>query len=244
MAPWTLQSSSELRGRTFTRPLGLNELGFYYDACFYLIADVYFHCEIETRGPHGDDLFHYDNVANAWIAVKQRYPLLGAKIEGQFGSDDVHFVVSEKGLAELTPAELFFDSMSSSEDVARLIEEMVRGPPRNFHDLPNRLFIIRQLDTPNRWHVIFNFYHCSNDGTASANACCKFFDILALRITPLVPDLEERLAMVVPAEDLNPTKKMRLPRQRWRRAIAYVLWNIRDSRLQVCFILDSSISRR
>lgn len=236
MAPWTLSSSSTLPGRTFTRPLGLNELGFYYDACFFLIADVYFCCEIETKGPHGDDLFHYDNVANAWIAVKQRYPLLGAKIGGQFGSDDVHFVVSEKKLAELTPGELFFDSVSSEEDVSRLIEETVRGPPRNFHDLMNRLFIIRRLDKPNRWNVIFNFHHCTNDGSASANTCCKFFDILALRITPLVPDIAQRLETILPAEDLNPTKKMKLPHQRWRRAIAYVLWNIRDSRLQVYFM--------
>lgn len=184
MPSWILQSQSKSEGRTYARNLGIDELGFYYDACFHNTADAYYHHAIETKGLHGDAIFHYDNVVKAWTFLKRIFPLFGARFEGPFGTDDVKFVVSERQLAGVKPGEITFDTLPSAQDVDQFIKETRRGPTRNFYDTLNRLFIIRQTDTPHRWHVIFTFCHCTNDGTACASASCKFFDLLTLQHTP------------------------------------------------------------
>lgn len=239
MVPWKLQSSTEALGRAFTRPMGMNELGFYYDACYNLTADIYFHCAVETEGTRGDDLFRYENIFRTWKAVKQRYPLSGAKIQGDFGTDAVEFVVSEKLLAGVVPGELNFSPVNSAEDIDRMIDDMIHGTQRDLHNLPFRLIVLHQLDQPHRWHVIFNCMHSTGDAISSANFHCMFFDVLALGISPVVPDLQERLAVVVPTEDLNPTRKMSVARQRWRYAMASVLYTIRDSKIQVRTLMQS-----
>lgn len=233
MVPWKLISSNDTPGRTFARPMGSTELGFYYDACYNLTADVFYHCSIATEGSRGDQLFCYENVLKAWIAVKQRYPLAGARLQGQFGTDTVEIVVSEKLLAGVVPGELNFGSVASLDDVDPMINDLIHGTQRNFHDLPFKVFILRQEDQPHRWHAIFDCMHALGDGTSGATLYRTFFDILALGHDPIVPDLEERLTVAVPSDDLNPSKKLNTACQRWRRAIAATLYHIRESKIQV-----------
>lgn len=233
MAPWKLMSSDDALGRTFSRPMGVTELGFYYDACYNLTADVYFHCTIATEGSRGDQLFNYDNIFRTWTAIKQRHPLFGAKFRGEFGTDTVEIVVSEKDLAGVVDGELNFSTVSSQDELDQLISSWIHGPQRDFHCLSYKLYILRRTDQPHLWHIVFDCLHVLGDAAAGSSLCCAFFDILALGITPVVPDLKERLAAVVSSDDLNPTKKMNVSRQRWRRAMAAVIYDIRESRIQV-----------
>lgn len=237
MAPWTLESTSPSLGRTYTRPLGLDEYGFYLDSCFNGTADFLYNFMVETTEEIGEKLFTEANVSRTWTAVKQRFPLLGSQL--RVNDDDIHdaasFVVSEKLLAEHLPGQIVFGSISSADEAQYLIEETFGGPQRNFLELPVRVFILKRTDQPTIHHVFINTVHFVGDATSSSTFNRTFFDILTSPPSNAseVPDLQERLAMVPAAEDLNPTLKMNKARQRWRCAIADTLYHIRSSRIQV-----------
>lgn len=202
MAPWVLESNTASLGRTFTRPLGTNELGFYYDACFNMTAEMVSGIIIRSLTPEGDALMEYENVSKAWVALKQFYPLLGAKTRGAIGTDAVHLAVSERLL-------------------------------RSFYNTPARLLIVRHSNEPHHWYLATSVAHFITDTASATNYVRVLCDLLTFSRLPGIPDLEKRLAMIVPAEDLNPARQQTLSRQRWRFAIAGVIYSIRINKLQV-----------
>lgn len=235
MAPWTLESTSASRGRTYSRPLGLNEHGFYLDSCFNGTADFTTHYLVETTVEDGARIFGEENVARTWRAVKQRYPLLGTQVRVNDMYWSASFVVSEKLLENYLPGQLIFQTVASAQEVLDMIEEILHGPPRNFNELPVRIFILKRSDKPNLHHVLLNTVHFVGDNTSTTTFARTFFDILASPPPEAiqVPDLEERLEMVPAGEDLNPTLKLSKPRQRWRRAIAHIICENRTKKSQV-----------
>lgn len=232
MAPWTQLNTTE-GSRTYTRPLGLNETGYYWDSAFDGTSDVIFQYVAQTLNPHSSDLFSQENVVRAWTAVKQRFPLLGARIQLKDGCDALHFVVSERRLTELLPGELTFGAVENAEEVSQFIDDLIRGPQRSFLDLPARMYVLRRTGQTGLYHIVLNVSHVITDAVAQATLCRTFFDLLSSPSIDFVPDLENRLAMAAASEDLNPTLRMSKPRQKWRRAIAIVLLTIRQSKMQV-----------
>ncbi|KZT05977.1 uncharacterized protein LAESUDRAFT_654616 [Laetiporus sulphureus 93-53] len=231
MAPWVLRDSTEHDGLTYTRPLGLSEMGYHWDSCFNGTTDLVWHYVTESHRPE-----HFDqaNVVRTWIAMKQYHPLLGSRLEGwaQSPSNAVRMVVSERRLAELVPGELQFQEAATPDAVQCLIDDIIYGEQRSFPDLPVRVFILDRTDQPGLHHIIFNTAHLIADGVSHTVLCRTFFDILTSPPSQEVPDLEKRLAMVVACEDLNPASKLSVPRQRWRRAIASVIFALRRKRMQ------------
>lgn len=229
-------SSTAADGRTYTRPLGAIETTFYWDFVFNGTADLPCPYVLESNGRRGRDLFTPENITRAWMQVKQRHPLLAARVEVRDeDTKSVHFVVSERRMVEQLPGEIVFQSVAGAEQVSRFIEDIGRGPQRVSSRLPARLFVVTRTDLPNLHHVISNTAHFIADGVSHVAWTRSFFQALATPHAPIqnVPDLEERLALLVACEDLNPTLRLSKPQQRWRRAIAAVLLSIRDSKLQV-----------
>ena len=233
MAPWVLESDTESLGRTFARPLGVNELGFYYDACFEMTAVMVAAAVLETKDDETDALLAYENICKAWINVKRIYPVLGAKVRCEVGTDNVCLSVSEKLINEVNPSEIVYTSSHSAVESSRMLHDFTYRSQSSFHDTPARVLIIRHLWEPRRWHVATAVSHFISDALSSTHNMRVFIDLLAFPGMPDVADLETRLAMAVPTEDLSPTRRLRTSAQRWRFAIAGVIHTLRNSKIQV-----------
>ncbi|KAI0721094.1 hypothetical protein C8T65DRAFT_735581 [Cerioporus squamosus] len=220
---WSVvSSSSPSSGRTYARPLGLNEASFYYDRIFNGTADIVWRYVVEETA-HARDavLFSEENVKRAWATLKQWYPLLGVRMDDSDGMEAVKFVVSEKAVTDHQPDEVTLRTVSSPADVEALIWRLLRDEPMSDHHLISRLFVFAFEGRPRTYEVLFRAAHSIADGISGATIARTFFDVLTSPPAH-IPPLEERLNMALPYDQLNPTNNMSLARQRWRRAIARV----------------------
>ncbi|KAI1795882.1 hypothetical protein LXA43DRAFT_989906 [Ganoderma leucocontextum] len=228
---WSLLRHSPASGKTYARPLGLNEHSFYFDRVFNGTADIVWRYLVEdTDRADGPALFNESNVCRAWSTLKQWYPLLGAHMDDSRGVDAVRFVVSERNLSHHHPDEVNFLSTKSSEDVETYIWMLQRDKPTQDHHLISRLFIFKHEGQPGKYQVLIRVAHAIGDGISGATIARTFFDVLTSP-PALLPNLEERLAMALPADVLNPIKKLSPPQQKWRRAIARVIFLNRRGKL-------------
>lgn len=104
---------------------------------------------------------------------------------------------------------------------------------RSFYNTPARLLIVRHSNEPHHWYLATSVAHFITDTASATNYVRVLCDLLTFSRLPGIPDLEKRLAMIVPAEDLNPARQLTLSRQRWRFAIAGVIYSIRINKLKV-----------
>ncbi|KAM5531070.1 hypothetical protein V8D89_015290, partial [Ganoderma adspersum] len=228
---WSLLSSSQASGRTYARPLGLNEHSFYFDRVFNGTADIVWRYLVQqTSRANGLALFTESNVGRAWATLKQWYPLLGAHMNDSRDIDAVHFVLSERDLSHHHPDEVNFLSAKSSEEVEAYVWMLQRDKPTQDHHLISRLFIFKHDGQHGKYEVLIRIAHAIGDGISGATIARTFFDLLTSPPAPL-PNLEERLAMALPTDLLNPTKKLSPAQQRWRRAVARVMFLNRRGKL-------------
>ncbi|KIJ55584.1 hypothetical protein M422DRAFT_24154 [Sphaerobolus stellatus SS14] len=234
-ATWTRLSAEE---EIFVRPLGVLETVFAYDRVARGIADTETVFIVVVSSTDSETLFSESNVCRAWGALKCLHPLLGAILSERIDGSGFDFVVKRKKVEEVESRELVFVDVPSDEEAALLLSKMLNEEPRLSSDLLAQLWLIRVVnnDQPPRgitWHVVFQLGHCIMDGTAVYNQARIFFDILASEKTPLrykqALSFEAYLNLHPPIDDLNPHRHG-LPRLRWRRAIAKVIYKNRQSR--------------
>ncbi|KDQ60977.1 hypothetical protein JAAARDRAFT_191101 [Jaapia argillacea MUCL 33604] len=217
--------------RIYRRELGTTELGFYWDGQFNGTADAIAHLVVHARRG-GEDVFGSKNVLRAWIALKQQFPLLGSQID--IFEDTINLLVSENDLGTSHPDEVVFKQASSAQEADAIAEKLIRveGPRQLSNKLLARMYILHRDDAEGLHHVIFHAAHIVTDAMSNSNVLRVFLDTLSLPIEAPVTDIQKRLAMVVASEDLYPALKLSVPRQRWRRAIGYVLAEIRQAKMQ------------
>ncbi|KAH9937070.1 uncharacterized protein B0H18DRAFT_1205988 [Fomitopsis serialis] len=232
MAPpgWTaVPHADALPGLTYTRPLSLNETGYYWDCRFQGTTDLVWHYIVQS----GPELFTNANVARAWILLKTRYPLLGSRVCTDGGdSQEFRFEVAPERLAQVLPEELIRKPITNADDALAVIDNIIHGEQRIFATLPARLFVLDRADDDSIHHVIINTTHFITDGVSHIMLCRAFFDILSRPSLEPITDLGKRLAMVVPCEELHPGRRLSVPTQRWRRAIGAVIYNLRRAKLR------------
>lgn len=228
---WSLLTSSSASGRTYARPLGLNERSFYFDRVFNGTADIVWRYLVQETSPP-NALFTESNVSRAWATLKQWYPLLGAHLNDSNGIDAVHFILSERDLSHHHPDEINFLSAKSSEEVEAYVWMLQRDKPTQDHHLISRLFIFKLDGQHGKYEVLIRIAHAIGDGISGATIARTFFDVLTSPPAPL-PNLEERLAMALPTDFLNPTRNLSPAQQKWRRAIARVIFLNRRRKLAV-----------
>ncbi|TBU50776.1 hypothetical protein BD309DRAFT_944652 [Dichomitus squalens] len=227
---WSLLGSSLTSGKTYVRPLGLNEHTFYFDRVFNGTADILWRYLVqETDRAKGTPLFSEDNVKRAWATLKQWYPLFAVHMDDSRGPDAVQFVVSERDVSDYRPGEVNFLSAKSREEVEAYIWVLQRDKPTEDHHLISRLFVFQLDGQPGTYEILIRVAHAVADGISGATVARTFFDVLSSPPTP-IPKLEDRLAMAVPSDELNPTRKLSPARQRWRRAIAQSIFLNRRGR--------------
>lgn len=227
---WTLANNATSPSRVFTRPLDNNEIGFFYDAAFNGVADMVEHYLVQTTR---ESLFELSNVTRTWIALKRISPLLGATTkETDHEVPSASFTVAEADLGLVRSGEVDLRSAASEAEVHELVEQLIGGPRQLSLNLLSRVYICARKDNPGLYHVVIHIAHSITDGISGLALVRTFFDILSLPPTTYIPDLEARLALCVGSENLNPHRDLPLARQRWRRAIGWVIHHIRDPKIQ------------
>jgi hypothetical protein len=232
---WILRDATS---RTYERPLGLTELGFYWDSKFDGTADTLRYAVIDIGAPNfipSTQLFSVENVTRTWIALKRQYPLLGAQLAERRQRKEVSFSVSQERLNNCTPQEISFQSisqlsLSSLGELEAIMEGMLNGKRLLSDELLARLFILIHTGQDNRVCVLLHVAHCITDGIANANLMKSFLDTLSSKPSAIQWDLEERLALAVASERLIGDTN---PKQKWHYAIGRTLASIRLERQTV-----------
>jgi hypothetical protein len=229
---WILHHGSSRAGRTYIRPLGTTELGFYWDSLFNGTADTVHHAVIEVVPQSIGELSVFEK---AWIGLKRKYPLLGANLEEQ-GNDrrQVSFIVNDLDLGRLSPGEVEHQHVSSDKEVQDFIDQLVNGKRRLSNQLLARLFVLVQDVC--RYHILIHVAHCITDGMSNLNIIRTLLEDLSSLKYRRAFSLEERLALATAPEDVSPIVKRSRPVQRWHRAMGHVILSLRMKRSVVSFI--------
>ncbi len=226
MITWTQRTTAAPKV-VFERALGLNELQFYHrghvlsgatdsiQAIAFEFADERHHVSEEM-------------IRDAWIAIKHKFPLLGAYIEVLGPLDeDIHFVVDTDLLKSCSPGEVMSLPVSSEAEVKTVIDKIINGA-RLLHDRRLvQLFILKRLDRDNIYHLLIHGAHCMTDGISHHAAMRALLDILSSPSPFPAYSLQERLALSVPTENVFPIRHASLAKQRWQKAIGHVIHTLR-----------------
>jgi hypothetical protein len=172
-----------------------------------------------------------DHFIEAWLALKQQFPLLGARVEEDSSGDQPQFLVDEQRLNHVEDDFVFRDIVSQSE-VDSVVEDNLNGTRQLSNKLLAKCVVLRSPDK-GTFHLVFVIAHLITDGMANGTVGRTFFNTLAdsRQSNGARPDLEARLNMVPSQESLMPFLGMSIPRQRWRRAIAFALWHVVQSKM-------------
>jgi hypothetical protein len=241
MVHWKLCSSAtQYPHRTFERPLGLTELGFYWDSNFEGTADTLQHAIVEIEHPL---LISVENITRTWIMLKHQFPLLGSYLAERREGEEVVFVVEEDRLDTCGPDEIAFQPISSLQEAQKFVDSAVNGQRLLSNVLLARLFILPRTDEKARAHIVIHVAHCVTDGIANATLLRRFLDILSSAPCDQAWKIEERLALAVASEDLVPTSTINATaRKRWHRAIGHTLTSIRVAKITVPLLGFLSLS--
>lgn len=228
---WTLRNTAS---RLYERPLGLTEVGFYWDSKFNGTADTISYAIVDVQSFTAKNmsvrLFGIQNVTRTWVALKHQYPLLGSQVAARQHEEEVVFIVSEERLNVCAPEEVSFHDISSLGKVEALMDTMLNGTHLLSDELLARVFILTPNDQNNRVCVLLHVAHCITDGIANATLLRSFLDIVSSETSAARWDLEERLGLAVASErligDIN-------ARQKWRYAIGRTLASIRFQKKKV-----------
>ncbi|KAJ7111537.1 hypothetical protein C8R43DRAFT_1139082 [Mycena crocata] len=223
MASWTCTGPSDRR--VFTRALGVNELGFYYDGHINGTADTLMHTVVEGNAA----CFSPESITKAWSALKNRFPLVVAAVKPH--NSHIEFVVAEDRLKTTFPEELSFSSVSSFEEAQALAITTIHGQRTLSDDLLARIVVLSRTDNPSLHHLLIVAAHLITDGIGNSSLLKAFLELLSSpQNNVAAPNLESRLSLAVSAESLIPTMKMSVARQRWRRAAGHIISKLQDAK--------------
>ena len=234
MSPWTLDSSSTSGNEVYRRPLGTTEVGFYWDMNTGGIATALQQLTFEVSEGHESNLSE-ENIKRAWIHLKQGYPILGARAEGQPNSSNVDIIVEQARLCNVLPDEVKFLEYASEEEENAIVYRLLNGPPLLSDDRLSQLWVLRDRRNPRLCQFVPVATHFIMDAMAGATITRELLQELSLSApsSATLPPLGDRLETILSVEDLFPSRSMSTPRKRWRKAIATVILSLRKKTLTV-----------
>ncbi|KAJ3515915.1 hypothetical protein NLJ89_g1458 [Agrocybe chaxingu] len=241
-SPWKLQPTSTAENPVYERLLGLTERGFYWDSIFDRTADTVHYAEIELASEQ-TELLQHGNIVQAWVDLKRQFPLLGARLEER-DEDSIFFVVDAQSLQKSRPEEVSFYDISSADEALEHVEKINVRERLLSNDLLARIFILRRTDRPDTAHALIHGAHSITDGMANITILKTFLDRLCRTSSQQSWNLSERLALSIPLEDLNPHLKLNVARRRWLMAMAAVIYEMRNRKLQGGHTIPRTITSR
>ena len=209
----------------YERPLGLLELGFYWDGVFQRTADTLQHAELRVDSTRLDSKYacSYTSISRAWMHLKQQFPLLGARIEER-GENAVFFVVPAESLHQCRTEEITFQNISSADEALEIMKNVAVHKNLLSNDFLARLLVLRRTDIEHVFHVIINVSHAITDGIANTTILKTLLDEIARDDASSKHwDLRHQLAMSDSTDRLYPLAKFSKAKQRWRLAVAKVI---------------------
>ncbi|KAK7020548.1 hypothetical protein R3P38DRAFT_2970116 [Favolaschia claudopus] len=213
--------------RLYSRPLGLNELGFYYDSHINKTATTLMHNVITILPNKTHPLVVTKaSIERAWCASKAQFPLLAATVR-QTHASRYDFVVAEERLKSVIPDEVSVFPVSSSEEAEAAAME---GERKLSDNLLCRILVLSRTDDPLKHHVFINISHLITDGVANITVISTFLDNLSSLDSDIGREFDASLELAVAAETLVPHMKMSIARQRWRRAAGQIVCQIQDKK--------------
>jgi hypothetical protein len=213
----------------FERSLGITEEGFYWDSVFNRTADILRHAEVLIQG---DSVLSATNMAKAWAALKQRYPLLQATIEER-SQDDVVFVVDPSRSLPDNQTDLFFEEAHAPEEVDQRVESLLNGQSPLSNTLLACVVVVKRTDKPSHAHILIHSTHCISDEIAHDTLLRELLQLLVDPSAIAPVPWTERLALAVATETLPPYEDNSLPKSRWRRAIGRTIMENRRATMTV-----------
>nr|GAT50152.1 predicted protein [Mycena chlorophos] len=217
--------------RVFTRALGLTEAAFYWDGQAQGTADL-----VERTGIYAPSLRILDpsddeqRFRAVWAEVKRRYPLIGARVDELDGGQLLQFVVEEERLQTISGRQEFeFVADANADSVAAYVEEALNGRPRRLSSSTLvGVTILRRTDLPaGTYDILTVGAHLILDGMSScslARSICEVFSNWPNSKDSASVDLPKRLEMLPSPETLHRQLRLSRPHQRWRKAIASVIF--------------------
>lgn len=217
--------------RAHERPLGLTERLFYWDSLFAGTADTLQVAHVEVRGEGREVIFSISNVENAWTSMKRQFPLLGSRMERR-ADGHIFFVIEEDQLGICGPHEVEYLPASSAEQVDEFVQRVMNGQRMLSSTQLARIFVIPDVENVNRFCVLVHVSHAITDGVSNTTILRTLFDTLTSPDAASEWILKERLELAVSSDSLLPgSVTLAGPaKQRWRRAINHVVFNLRASR--------------
>ncbi|KJA27097.1 hypothetical protein HYPSUDRAFT_35660 [Hypholoma sublateritium FD-334 SS-4] len=225
---WISQSdrSHAIPGKEiYERPLGLLELGFYWDGVFERTADTLQHAEIAVDSTRLDPKHacSYASISRTWMRLKQQFPLLGARIEER-DENAVFFVVAVESLHQCRPEEITFRNVSSADEALDIMKSLAVNERLLSNDFLARLLVVRRTDVEHVFHIIINVSHAITDGMANITILKTFVDEVARDDASFKHwDLSQQLALSDSTDRLYPLAKFSIAKQRWRLAVAKII---------------------
>lgn len=233
MAHWSC--SKEGDRNIWRRSLGSGESSFYWYSVQEGALDAVQYEELEVLETHSITMSR-QNIEHAWLAVKKRYPLLAARTVRKT-DEELLFEVDEQRIKTITEGELIVGELSSNEEVEFFKETFLCGP-RLLADEINVKVIIK--GGPRRrpgwisYHLWLIAAHTISDGAANMSLFTTFAEMLTCPSSRVTKEsVGERLAKVPDGGTLHHPHGRSLAHRRWKRVIAFVLLEVRESHIKV-----------
>lgn len=143
--------------------------------------------------------------------MKRRFPLLGASVNERLGDEGVDFVVTESHLGKVVSDKIDFSSVSSMQGALDVALGILNRKRTLSDDLLGQIFILKQTDVSNEYHVLLYVTHLITDGMGNTTLLRTLLDTLSSSVGSPIPDLEERLAMVWGIDNLKTETDVTVP---------------------------------
>ena len=127
--------------------------------------------------------------------MKRRFPLLGALVNECLGDEGADFVVTESCLGKVVSDKIDFSSVSSMQGALDVALGILNRKRTLSDNLLGQIFILKQTDVPNEYHVLLYVTHLITDGMGNTTLLRTLLDTLSSSVGSPIPDLEERLAL-------------------------------------------------
>lgn len=231
LSAWNVDKSSTTGTCNYTRRLGNEELGFYWDSVFSGTATTIQDFEVTVSD---QSLLEEENVVRTWLRLKNMFPLIACKVVEHEGGAMFH--LAEERLSTIRRGEVEFQDIQSDDDAAFFVDRLLNGPPLDCSELVSRILVLRRRDVPGKGRVMLPVAHCVTDGMANGTLVRTFCNELCA--PTIAPDaglksIEDKLSPVLPLEALHPELQITRARMRWRLAVANVIAQLRQLKLTV-----------
>ncbi len=230
---WNIHRNTTTGLLDYSRRLGNEEQGFYWDSVFSGTATTIQSFEVDVAD---QALLGEQNVARTWLRLKNMFPLIACKVVEGVGADDVSFHLDKARLKTIRCGEVEIHDIQSDKDVDFFTDSLLNGPPLDCSNMVSRVLALRRRDRPGLCRILLAVAHLVTDGMANATLVRSFCNELC---TPsIAPEeglktMEERLASLRPLEDLRPILRITPARIKWRWAVANVIYQLRQQKLTV-----------